>query len=1196
MTQTGPFEFEGTPRFEITARLGAGGMGVVYEAFDKERQAKVALKTLRHASPELLLRLKNEFRALQDLHHPNLVNLLELFNENGQWFFTMELLPGQDFVSWVRGGVDPDQATWTADRGSASFDEVRIRSGLQQLVAGLQALHATGRVHRDVKPGNLIVSPEGRVVLLDFGLVAETEPSQQSTENAHPVGTVAYMAPEQAASQRVGPEADWYSVGVVLFECLTGRLPFEGKPLQVLLAKQERPAPSARESSPGVPDVWNRLCQRLLSHDPARRPTGDELAAWLQGREIRVVSRETSLGGTRTASFVGRAAELAALDQAFRDSRAGRCVTVLVHGASGLGKSELLRTFQRRLKADLPGAVVLSGRCYERESVPFKAFDGLVDALCGQLRRLPRDQVLLTVPRHAELLLRLFPVLGRVEVFDQLRGQRREIADQQEVRSLAFRALRELLHRLSEQAPLLLTVDDVQWADTDSLKLLRALLQPPDPPPLCLVASLRTPGEPEAAGALITGARGHFIEAPREIEVGPLPQEEAVELARELLGAQGDTSHGHPEEVARESAGHPLFIRELVQHVVTSGAALGDRAVSLDEALHQRVLALDPGLRAAVELACVSGGPMRQDVSADALGIGAAAYLRQVGQLRVLNLVRTAGPHPEDFVEPYHDRVREAVLHRLDPARRQALHRSLARALRAAAQVKPEVLALHLEGAGELAEAARFAAQAAAQAAQALAFVRAAHLYQSALAHWPVESIQGAEEVRQLRVKLGEALANAGRGVEAAKAYQEAREGASTAEALDLDRRAAEQLLRSGYVSDGIVVARRVLAALGIRYPRTTKGAVSALLWQRLLLRLRGLRYRQRDASQLPPDRLVGIDLCYSMAIGLGMKDHLRGAVFSTRYVRMALKAGEPIRLLRALALEANFVAGSGARESRYLDRLFRKGDELRAKVDYPLAGAYLGSARAFKAFAAGDWSKARDYALQAELECLREQGAASTERASVRSAIHWSLYYLGELKALADHMLPLVDEAMDRGDLFAAANMILGLDSVVFVDREGPESARSRVADILGRWSVDGYHMQHYYALLANAQADLYQDDGQGAWARVEAEWPLLERSMLLMVPSIRNEGRHLRARAALAAASVADRAGATRLLLVAERDSKYLAGTGLAWTEALAPLITAAVAVRRGDIDRASQDLRIAVERLDAASVLVQRERDSN
>jgi serine/threonine protein kinase len=264
-------------RFDILRTLGAGGLGVVYEAYDRESDARVALKTLKRPSPEAITRLKREFRALEDLQHPNLVTLNELFEEQGEWFFTMELVDGKELLDYVR-------PTYSAhNENSATFDDTRLRQSLAQLASGLMALHGIGKVHRDVKPSNVLVTAEGRVVLLDFGLVADLDRDPDWTA-ANAVGTALYMAPEQAAGRPVGPEADWYALGAILYEALTGCPPFVGTTWQVLVEKQQKEPKPPAQLMRGVPDDLNALCLELLRIEPLRRPSGTQILQRLAQR------------------------------------------------------------------------------------------------------------------------------------------------------------------------------------------------------------------------------------------------------------------------------------------------------------------------------------------------------------------------------------------------------------------------------------------------------------------------------------------------------------------------------------------------------------------------------------------------------------------------------------------------------------------------------------------------------------------------------------------------------------------------------------------------------------------------------------------------------------------------------------------------------------------------------------------------
>ncbi|HJK89719.1 MAG TPA: serine/threonine-protein kinase, partial [Polyangiaceae bacterium LLY-WYZ-15_(1-7)] len=201
-------------RFEVRGVLGRGGMGTVYRAFDRSLGVEVALKAVRHRSPQAFYRLKAEFRALADLRHRHLVRLGELFGGSDEWFFSMELVEGMDFLHWVRGAshvIDSERVTLPPGppedgdsgfrrrrRKAPHFHEARLRGVLAQLGEGLAALHAAGRVHRDVKPSNVVVEADtGRLVVLDFGLTRDTH-AHDTGSGEHVEGTAAYMSPEQA--------------------------------------------------------------------------------------------------------------------------------------------------------------------------------------------------------------------------------------------------------------------------------------------------------------------------------------------------------------------------------------------------------------------------------------------------------------------------------------------------------------------------------------------------------------------------------------------------------------------------------------------------------------------------------------------------------------------------------------------------------------------------------------------------------------------------------------------------------------------------------------------------------------------------------------------------------------------------------------------------------------------------------------
>jgi serine/threonine protein kinase len=522
-------------RFEIRRRLGEGGMGVVYEALDQKRNLPVALKTVTRLDASGLYRLKAEFRALAGVVHPNLVRLHDLVADADGCFFTMDLVPGRPFLDHVRedssaalartqaAGVDPAlDKTESAIPVGGRFLEEPLRDALRQLAAGVAAIHAEKKLHRDLKPSNVLVTPEGRLVILDFGLVS-TQAERPIGETAEEViaGTPAYMAPEQVDGGAV-PASDWYAVGVMLYEALTGELPFTGSMRQILAAKLTKDPPSPAQRCSGVPQDLDALCRSLLAPDAAHRSSGDAILRVLGHGSGPLLSSSPA----DTSLFLGRSQEMRRLEDALPSSGSSAPALVLVCGPSGVGKTVLVQRFLSESWAS--GALTLAGRCYElagrcyeRELIPFKALDGIVDALGRHLRTLPAGAAGELIPRDVHALARLFPTLRRVDAIANTGARGADDVDQHTVRRRAFHALKELFTKLCDRQSVVVFIDDLQWADADSAALLEALMGLPEPPPVLYVASYRDEEEESEVVRRVSAPQGSSLDVQR-IRVGPL--------------------------------------------------------------------------------------------------------------------------------------------------------------------------------------------------------------------------------------------------------------------------------------------------------------------------------------------------------------------------------------------------------------------------------------------------------------------------------------------------------------------------------------------------------------------------------------------------------------------------------------------------------------------------------------------------
>ena len=1060
----------------------------------------------------------------------------------------------------------------------------RLRQALRQLAAGIAALHEAGKLHRDIKPTNVLVTAEGRVVVLDFGLVADLGPSGQLESDGEPiVGTVAYMAPEQGAGQSVSRSCDWYSVGVMLFVALTGRLPFEGRPRVVLARKRSCDAPRPSACAPGIPDDLDALCADLLRRDPEAalrqrpRPAGPA-----RRRDPARATTVAGGGGVAPAvPLIGRERHREVLRSAFESVRGGRPEVVLVSGRSGSGKSTLLQTFLDDLIAR-DEAVVLAGRCYERESVPYKALDSVVDALSRYLKPLAEAVVRPLLPRDIAHLARVFPVLNRVDAVASAPRPEFEIPDQQELRRRAFAALRALLANIGREKPLVVAIDDLQWADPENAPLVADLVRPPEPPRMLLLGSFRTE-DVETSVFLRTLLGTDSDDSSRltlkfqELTVGALSQGDSRALALALLGRDDAITRAQAHLVARESHGNPFFLDELVKHI-QGGGGLAHRsvaagAITLDEVLWARVGRLTDDARRLLGIVAVSARPLGLRVAFQAAGFaGGSTGRAAVGLLRTSRLIRAAGPARRDAIEVYHDRIRETVLAQLPGDQLQDYHLRLAETLEASSGADPESLALQFQGAARFDKAEHYFVRAADRAAGSLAFDHAARLYRRALELGGA----GGRDAALLNRKLGDALANAGRGGEAASAYLAATAGASVAGALELKRRATMQLIISGRVDEGFAALRSVLAALGMALPRTPRRSLAWLIVRRAWLRLRGYGFQRRDTSQLSAEQLTRIDLCWSAASGLSVIDPICGAEFQTRGLLLALNAGEPYRVARALALEAMHVATAGTRRRPEVAALIERAQALSDECGHPHAHGLVSLAHATTALLFARWREARESFDRAEAIFRDRCTGVAWELDTVHNLALWATTHMGDLATLRRRWPILLQEAQGRGDLYAITTLNTFFMALLRLADGDPEGARRELAAVMGRWSHRGFHVQHGNAFRAEVHIDLYRGDGAAAWGRMRQHWAAYRRSQLLRVQMLRIELLELRGRSALAAARTARRPAP--FLRAAARDARRLEHEHEPWARAHAELLRAGIAAVRGDQRRAVAGLYAA------------------
>ena len=1106
--------------------LGSGSMGTVYLVDDRETGERLAFKRLFQVDGQTILRLKREFRALADISHPNLAKVYELGTDPEGWFLTMEYVPGEELdaclarmPSWP---APADAADGTLERVAARMQ--RVRDVFGQLAVGVHALHEAGLLHRDLKPSNVLVS-QGRVVVLDFGLVRElSDNAPRLSDEGALAGTPAYMAPEQAHGQALSKASDWYAFGVMLYEVLAHELPFEGTAFEMLQQKVSREARPLRDLDPGLPEDLQALCMELLARDPAKRPSGEAICVRLarahsESEEVTLLSSEADESSLYNDGrvldqrcFFGRQQELEQLTQAVEEADEGAAV-VHVRGLSGAGKSALVEHFFEQVEqgSSYPGApavLLLRGRCYEREEMPFKALDSVVDALGRHLSCMPDVEVSNLLPADIEVLAQLFPVLGHLRVVQQLLSLRCVRGAAAHSRDRAEHALRELFKGLTRRSPVVVWIDDLQWGDLDSARILKGWLQNAADLPLMLVLSYRRDEAltSECLKQLLSEDGSRNTTPARIIDLDSLADDDLESLCAHRLGSVARGRQALVDRIVRESAGSPFLVTQLTSLAETR-IARGDPdldTISIPDLIQQSSAILDEEARRLLAVVAIAGRPIAPKLAMRAAGVGRGGR-EHLHNLRRLRLIRMRDMGTERLVEFYHDRVREGVQRLFTEEQRIQVHRSLLSTLEYRGRAEPEWLCSLALGAAEPAAALRYGMVAASRASSMLAFERAAELYGRCL--------ELSEELGttdgDLVMKLASARDLCGRGSEAADLYLKAADLATGSEASHLYRLAGSHLLRSGRFADGEAMLQRVLTQMGLGLPQSPRALRSAIAWTRMKRRFRGLAYRSTDEAELAPAQLGRIDTLISLAQETSPIDPSRAASFRETALQLALDAGEPKRVHRALCSVAYGASMDPSRRGqRQAKLLIAKVTSVAQELDTPRAWAATYLLRALCCANTGRFRESLEPAAEA-IRIYRalpegDKDGSYYERVIGGGVRLSALYELGEVPSFLRELRALVRECERTGNV--AGRLRLATSQARGNEIEGSAQLAverlKKQQELLPRRGCGSYHAYHVLSVCIAARAS-----GQTAWGmqQLDERWPALARSALFARAGLR-------------------------------------------------------------------------------------------
>jgi hypothetical protein len=1151
---------DGRSRYVLRGLLGEGAVGRVSRAFDVSTGREVALKTLKLAHFDHVYALKQEFRSLRDITHPNLVRLYELVVGGDLAYFTMELVEGVNLLDWVWEGGAP-----TPGRPLAEVQLGRVRAAFSQLACALDTLHGHGRLHRDVKPSNVLVTADGRVVLVDLGISVDVASALgRASMSGRVSGTLGYMSPEQANGIVLQPSSDWYTFGVLLYQALTGVRPSASQTRPWLLGADADEHTTTPRSSP---IDLAQLTASLLQEAPDARPQASQILAALPGSRTSMMR----LRSPRTR-LVGREAEVEQLMRALNQSHATGVRVATVTGPSGVGKTTLVEAFLEQAARTLD-ARVLRARCHHREKVSFKALDGIIDDLSEHLCHMPRSELAEYVPARLGALLRVFPLLTRAFGVP-IDGP---ALDSSLLRPGALSSLRNLLAKLALARPLILWVDDLQWVDRDSLMALQAIVGPTGAPGYLVVLSHRAAGiEEERFINELLADVGASRRA--DVPVGPLEAPDVLELIRDVAPALSDPAQ---LELVRTSGGMPLlaseFARDLDLHVTSLGEEGLEGRALLSRLLTLRLSHLSESAQTAFGLLCVAGFPLEERALFRMVGDRAGFALVE---LTSAGLVRDLQERGVLRLEVAHDQLSETFLEGTPTLEIERLTDLLWLALAELGTSDPlfqvEMLSLRSP------QQALVLAQEAAMSARARGAIQL-----EAMLLDRASSLALDETPPEVLADLGRALLCCGRSQDGASQLALAAEMAQARGDLFLATRyraaAGEHLIGQGHTQEGLTAMTRALAVIGVKYERTEARALAwmvlhwpAIAWHKALYRL-----RRRTPVQISPEVRMRMDVLWAAGAAVAHSDPIHAMQFHGRHALLAYGHGDTSQI--ALSTCEDAVIGSmrgGARRWQGAERSMAEAKRLAQDAGDAWGQAFIEAQVAAMHYFAGNWALVLEQVPLAHA-ALSE---ARSERISQTGLLCFlevtALLHLGRLNEGRARTAELKVALAASGNGSYEKCLRLGWNQMACIAWDEIEPAERDLLRAEPHLTPGRFSSVDYVHLLAKANLELYQGRGASAFELVESAWSRVRRSMQLMLTVPHFDLWELRARVALAAASSEAPALRRLSLRVAQRAIRALSRNPLPMAAAAVEGLRASLALIRGAGDDARHHLRLAIE----------------
>ncbi len=668
-----PIESRIAGRYRVEALLGESPSSTVYRVLDLTTDQTLALKVFNQTSNGLHL-LQHEFRFLSSLKHPNLVQVFNFGSDRDRYFFTMELVIGRDLLSYCQGR-----------------DWVFCLKAVAQLCRALEYIHQNDIVHLDLKPSNILVDESGILKLSDFGLAH----SSKNQSLARKAGTPAYMSPEVISGQMPDGRSDLYSLGVLLYQIFTSRLPFQASTTEELVKLHLMASPQPpKVFNPDIPDELQSLILSLMAKDPNQRPaSANEVIQEMNRRLGLDLEMEKVSASSRHLFFsklVGRDKEIGDLYQALQLASNGHGTCIFISGETGIGRTRLLSEFA--LQAQLSDAQVFWTRCYSRDCAAYEPIVQLLSQL------LPLSQAFCpeVVSAYGSELVTLLPHWrGLPEIRDHPRPS---LLPPHETKLRLLDAITNFIFKTFEALPTkpsVVIMEGLHWADAESLEALYHLGRNASRSRVLFLGSVRTDDIDEHHPLLDLMERLSLENQAEQIFLKRLTASEVLELLKNIFyhtaGLEPLAQH-----LFAETEGNPLQIEEAVFYLLESGQIrrrLGQWQIDclphqrlflpadFKQALDGKIASLQPRQKELLQAIAVMGRPASEKMLAFITQIPEDQVIEDLIHLKGRNLLIPIDTAEGQSFGLHHSRVERAIYSDIEPDQAARLHRRVAQLL-----------------------------------------------------------------------------------------------------------------------------------------------------------------------------------------------------------------------------------------------------------------------------------------------------------------------------------------------------------------------------------------------------------------------------------------------------------------------------------------------------------------------------------